>query len=603
MLTEDYIQRILYVGSRGFSRAGLLVLGFSVLNIVVSLYGTVLWALDSPGYIFRASNVTAADYQDQRSDNPPYIVQLSLDATQLNETEKRLPQIIGAELFNTGLNYSLTGKVDNRHPPEVVTPTRQRGVGARIWLDDEGLSVSPDTLFMLPDDSTIDGEVFPQNCYIFDNSSAVWNCTFSNVFGLSFVGELTGMPEIHWDDVTDQEADSRYIMPNRMDNIWFSYGGGGGSALMLQVFTVTKERRRHTFVEATQKFTMLTTAGTPFAEEEVSDLVKRTWSANETERADPLVGRIIDSMMNAQSQNVSYIFGANALNNDNKTTSQSSWGFYTVENNGTSAYSLISITTTNITLIRSETIAKAPEPYEKCERSNFQNEANGGKVTRTDCAGNKVAVGTPEFYGQVDTAAVIVAYGLGDGRSNISSKSLDNDILTWLWDKSDTIASLLTARAYTVSIDPSLVQITVDKLMVAMSRLQLALSCLALFLALVMWLGLMSMADNHWTSSLLANLANTTFQPNKPKPGWMTPTPDLTLMPGDQKKFLAVGGQIVTLWNPVPAPMQSVPSPAPYGDDGKGYMNTGAYPVAYNDPNAGRQGLLEGYDQNHPNTR
>ncbi|KAM0549190.1 hypothetical protein ACHAPJ_009499 [Fusarium lateritium] len=604
MFTEDYIQRTLYISSRGLSRAGLVVLVFSLLNLILSLYGTLLWALDSPGYIFRASNATIADYQDQRNDNPPYIVQLSLDSIEIEDTKQKLPQIIGAELFNPGLNYTLTGQVTNRRgSPEIVAPTKQAGVGARIWLDDNGFSVSPDSYAMVPQASPVDGQSFPA-CSRFDGGSAVWNCTFSNVFALDFVETLTGKPEVHWSDDSDEQRDSRYILPNRADNIWFSFGAGGGSALMTQVFTVTKGKRRHMFTESTLKVTMLTTPETPFAREDVTDLVERTWSTNETERSDPLVGRIINSMMGAQSRNVSYNFGLNAADNDNKTALQSNWGFYSVESNGTAMYSLISITTTNITLVRSETIDKAPEPFEKCDRANFQNEASGGKVTRTDCAGSKASVGRPEFFGQVDTAAVMIAHGLGNGRSNTSAQSLDDDVFLWIWNSTETIKSLLVARAYTVSIDPSLVEISVEKLMVAMSRLQLALSCLTFVLAVVIWLGLMIFADAHWASTLLANLIHTTSDANTgAKPGYMSRPPDVALLPGSQKKVLAVDGKMVTLHNPVFVPMQPLASPAAYPSDAKNYAETGVYPMGYNDPNSGREGLLSGYRQPGPYTQ
>ncbi|QKD57015.1 uncharacterized protein FOBCDRAFT_227550 [Fusarium oxysporum Fo47] len=604
MLTEDYIQRTLYITSRGLSRAGLVVLTFSLLNIVLGLYGTLLWALDSPGYIFRASNVTIADYQDQRNENPSYIIQLSLDSGQLQDVEKKIPQIIGADLFVPGLNYTLTGQVTNNDLPEIVAPARERGVGARIWLDSDGLSVSPDTGSMVPPNSALDGETF-EPCWIFDNGSAAWNCTFNNVFSTSLIATVAGKPEIHWNNATDTVFDSRYMLPNREDNIWFSLGGGGGSALMNQVFTITKEKRRHTFSQSTFKATMVTTVGTPFAREEVTDLVQRTWSANETERKNPLAGRIVDSMMNAQDRKVSYQFGANTADNGNKSALQSNWGFYTAESNGTTMYSLISITTTNITLIRSETLSDAPKPIEKCERSNFQNEAFGGKITRTDCAGSRPARGKPEFFGQVDTAVVMVAYGLGNGRSNISAQSLNNDVLTWVRNNSETLESLLVARAYTVSIDPSLVQITVDKLTVAMSRLQVVLSCLALLLAIVLWLGLMIFADAHWASSLMANLINTTSEPRKTKPGYMLRTPDVALQSGGQKKkFLAVDGKMVTLYNPTSIPMQQpTGSPAPYMGDVKNYMETGACPAGYDGPIAAREDLLSGQKQSYADAR
>ncbi|KAH7240678.1 uncharacterized protein BKA55DRAFT_575583 [Fusarium redolens] len=601
MFTEDYIQRTLYISSRGLSRAGLVVLAFSLMNIVFSLYGTLLWALDSPGYIFRASNATVADYQSQRNGDPPYIIQIALDGSQLADTTKRLPQVIGSGLFNPGLNYTLTGKVSNNHgTPEVVSPTQQDGVGARVWLDNDGFSVSPDTISMLPFKSTINNATFP-DCVRFNGGSAVWNCTFDNGFAQDIVGGITGKPEVHWSNAT--ELDTRYILPERLDNIWVSVGTGGGSVLMTQVFTVTKDKRRHTFSQATLKVTMITSPGSPFAKEEVTDIIRRTWSSNETEQRNPLTGRIVDGMMNAQKNDLSYQFGANTVDNNNKTAVQSNWGLYTPMSNNTSQYSIVSITTTNITLVRSESLDKAPEPFEKCERSNFQNEAFGGKVTKTDCASSAPAVGKQGFYGQVDTAAMMIMRGLGAPRSNISAKSLDNDVLTWIWNTSETIESLMIARGYSVSVDPSLVQISVDKLMVAMSHLQLALSCLALFLAFIMWLGLMVSTDAHWTGTLLANLIHTTAEPNKVKPGYIAHAPNLSLVPIGQKRLLAVDGRVVTVADPAPFPMQPVGSPGHYPGDIKGHANTGAYPMASHDPNTGRQALLSGHQQGYTNER
>ncbi|KIL88240.1 hypothetical protein FAVG1_08319 [Fusarium avenaceum] len=604
MFTEDYIQRTLFITSRGFSRAAIVVLFFSLLNIVVSLYGTLLWALDSPGYIFQASNATISDYADQRNVNPPYIVQLSLAPDALPDTDSRLPQIIGADLLHTGVNYTLTGKIDNYSPPKVVAPTQKDGVGARIWLESDGLSVSPDGYSMYPQGSRINDEVWPTPCITFDNGAASWNCTFSNVFSIDILKTIAGQPEVHWNDATDKVLDTRYIRFNRVDNIWSSFGAGGGSALMKQVFSVTRKTRRHTFSQSTFKATMLASGSSHFNRKEVTDLVERTWSPNITERTNPLIGQIVDGMMGAQARNKSFQFGENKPSNDNKSVVQSNWAMYTLETNGNTAYSLISITTTNMTLIRSETIDEAPIPYQKCDGRNFQNEAFGGKVTQTDCETSQDSDGTVGFFGQVDTAAVMIAQGLGDGRSNLSAASLDDNVLNWVNNKAHTLESLVIARAYAVSIDPSLVEITVDKIMVAMSYLQLYLSCFALFLAIILWLGLMIFADAHWASSLLSNLINTTSEPKKNKPGYITRAPEVTLQSGGQtKKSLAIDGMPVTLYHAVPPVQQRMASPAPYGEEGKSYMETGVYPMGYNDPTAGGQGSMAGYAPVYPNTR
>ncbi|EEU40609.1 uncharacterized protein NECHADRAFT_33154 [Fusarium vanettenii 77-13-4] len=546
MFAEDYVQRLLFLSSRGFSRATLLVLGFSLLNVAASLYGTLLWALDSPGYIFRQSDTTAAEYAHLSIKNPPYIVQLHLDPDSLDETNATLSQVVGSELFQPGLNYTLTGDV-RRGTPEITTPTRQDDVGARIWLDDTGFSVSPDSYAMLPETSTIDGQAFP-SCTLFRGGSAAWNCTFNNTFSVSIINTVVGLPEVHWDDASDLKLDSRYVKPNRIDNIWASFGAGGGSAVMMQVFSVTKGTRRHTFVESVLRVTILTSPGIPFAEKDVDNLVRRTWSTNETERKDPLIDKIVGGMMRAQDEDLSFQFGANTVVNSNLTALQSNWGYLTaVGSNDKSVYSLVSITSTNITLIRSETLDKAPSALEKCDQGSFQNEAFGGKVTQTDCAASTSDDETNKFFGQVDTAAVLIAYGLGNGRSNVSSESLNEDVLSWTENTSATLENLLVARAYMVSIDPSSVTINVQKLMVAMSGLQLLLSALAAVLAGVAWLALSFLADAYWSNTFLASVMHTTLERSGKRSGYVQNPQNVELLSGNNGDFIAVAGRAVVL--------------------------------------------------------
>ncbi|RSM18147.1 hypothetical protein CDV31_003069 [Fusarium ambrosium] len=549
MFAEDYIQRWLFLSSRGLSRASLVVLGFSILNVAASLYGTLLWALDSPGYVFGKSDIMAAEYGELRNKNPPYIVQLHLGSDNLEEINATLSQAVGSELFQPGLNYTLTGEV-RRGIPEITTPTRHDDVGARIWLDDEGFSVSADTYAMLPESATIDGQAFP-NCIYFGGGSGAWNCTFNSTFSQSIINTVIGLPEVHWDDKSDLNLDSRYVKPNRVDNIWASFGAGGGSVAMMQVFTVTKGTRRHTFVESVLRVTMLTSPGAPFSEKDVDNLVRRTWSTNETERKNPLIDKIVNGMMSAQDESLSYQFGANSAANSNLTVLQSSWGYLTVVGSGgKDIYSLVSITSTNITLIRSETISKAPSPLEKCDQGSFQNEAFGGKVTQSDCAASvNENTRSNMFFGQVDTAAVLIAYGLGNGRSNVSSESLDEKVLSWTENMSETLERLLVARAYIVSVNPALVTISVQKLMVAMSYLQLLLSILAAVLAGAAWLALSFLADTYWSNTFLASVMHTTLQwgGKKPRPGYVHNPPNVEVQKAGNGDFIAVAGRAVVL--------------------------------------------------------
>ncbi|KJZ68956.1 hypothetical protein HIM_11653 [Hirsutella minnesotensis 3608] len=405
------------------------------------------------------------------------------------------------------------------------------------------------------------GQKFPFGCIYSGRGSAAWNCTFNNTFSQGITRNIVGQPEVHWDDESDLKLDSRYIRPNRVDNIWASFGAGGGSAAMMQVFTVTKKTRRHTFVESVFRATMLTSPGVPFATRDVEDLVRRTWSANETDKNNPLIGQIVEDITSAQAQNLSYHFGVNAADNGNLTVLQSSWGYFTVTNSHSreDILSLIIITGTNITLIRSETIDKPPTPFEKCDHRSFQNEAFGGRIAHTDCASSQLNNNSSVFYGQVDTAAVLVLYGLGNRRSNVSSDALDNNALSWTRNMWATMQGLLVARGYIVSVDPALVTISVNKLIVAMSGLQLLLSMLAVVLAGAAWLALACFADAHWSNTFLSSFIHTTTERDgkKSKPGFMHNPPRVELLADGGRNFIAVSGKAVILQDPFLVPMDS----------------------------------------------
>jgi hypothetical protein len=209
-------------------------------------------------------------------------------------------------------------------------------------------------------------------------------------------------------------------------------------------------------------------------------------------------------MIRAQDNNMSNYYGLDISANNNRTVLRSAWGFFTVAVEGEDLYSVIMAMGNNITLLRSESIDNAVEPFEPCDLSSYQNEAFGGKVKRTDCVGvdMKTNATTNSFLGQVDTAAMLIIYGGGNSKSNISAKAFDEGIATWLTDMDDRINSLLVARAYVASIDPALVTVTVKKLVVAMSGLQLFLTAFAGLLAILAWLGLIMCTDSPWSNTL-----------------------------------------------------------------------------------------------------
>ena len=459
MFHEDLFQKAFYIFSHK-NLNGFLVFGFAIAYTLAQLYGTLLWGLDAPGYIERSKNVSATSLKGSMLPDPGYILSLTIRPNEFSTLESGLPQIIGNNLYKAGVNFTLTGNV-NRGGIEITAPTR-RGVGPRLWLDDEGLSVSTDTSVTSLVNTDLDGRLNGMPCpvQLTTESSGGWNCTFNN----TFVGNLlqnrpVGRPVVHWDDASDMEFDSRYIRPKRTNNIWASVGDGPGSVGMKQMFTVTKGKRRHTFIESVIKFTMITKGGIPFLPSEVSDFVKRTWSTDPEEQKHPLVGFLIESILKAQDEGHSYMYGYSNL--INASVVQPHWEYMIMENNMTAVFSIIRISAVNITLIRSETIEKAPVPFESCDAS-FQNEAAGGRLTETDCLGSDPTIPNPRFFGQVDTSAVLILYGFGDGRSNASSIAYDQRSQLWMNKNSDRIDRLLVSRGFTVSIDPALVTLNVS---------------------------------------------------------------------------------------------------------------------------------------------
>jgi len=557
MLGEDYAQRALFVGSRNKALSGnVLVAVFSVAGLLAQLYGTLLWFLDSPGYVVQSRNVTASGWTGELLADPAYIVQMSAGSPNLTALENSLPRIIGQNLFKPTLNVTLTEEV-RRGLPQIVEATPGRR-GGRIWLDDEGLSVSPDTAAMSSYTTDATGQLLDVNCIPLVLAAGMrWNCTFDNVYSLGLLNPILGRPEVHWDNESDgNSTGSRYVNVNRMDNIWAAYGQGGGTAIMKQMFTVTKRKRRHTFVQTVLRASMVTEGSEPLQSTEIDNLMRRFWSPNATEQHAPLLENLISSVVAARDGNKSFSAGINAVSNANLTTTQVMWEYLTVETAGAVQYSALRMSLVNITLIRSETLVAEPAPFGPCDAS-FQNEAYGGKVTGSDCRQRFQGNGS-RFYGQVDTSAVLILTGLGDGASNVSSAALNEAVWEWCLDKGDRMDNLLVARGFLVSIDPSFVTLRLETIEAALSHLQVMLVALAAFLAVAGWVLLKVFAGAHWSNSLLSNLIFTTLPPSSkkhPKPGYLIKTPDIQL-----RKTLAaptaitVDGDAVRLERPLHAP-------------------------------------------------
>lgn len=198
MFMEDLIQKSHFIVSKGFSGSSILVLCFAIIYTAASLYGTLLWGLDAPGYVMHPRNVSASTLKNSMLEDPAYIMYLELKPDNLANVDQELPHMIGANLFKAGSNFTLTPTV-NRGNAETVTPTRTK-VGGRIWLDENGLSVSPDTQVMVSYATEPNGTMVGMDCPVQELGVGVaefWNCTVNNTFVTPILTQIVGRPEIH----------------------------------------------------------------------------------------------------------------------------------------------------------------------------------------------------------------------------------------------------------------------------------------------------------------------------------------------------------------------------------------------------------------------
>lgn len=136
VFSESLVQKAYFVWSRGLSKDALLVSSFAVMYAAAQLYGTLLWAMDAPGFITQTRQVAASSTLSSLLDNLEYIVSYKITPDSLKVTDAQLAEILSVNLFRPGTNATLTGSFD-QGMPEVVPNPRPEGV-PRIWLDDEG---------------------------------------------------------------------------------------------------------------------------------------------------------------------------------------------------------------------------------------------------------------------------------------------------------------------------------------------------------------------------------------------------------------------------------------------------------------------------------
>jgi hypothetical protein len=527
MFTEDYIQKTLYIFSRGFSSGGIILLLLTISLFVGTWFDAVLWALDSPGYIARKANVTAATIANNLLPEPGYLVFSSSAVGDVASLDAQIVDIMGANLFEPGVNFSLTGTVDPSTPKTVAATQPFAKAGPRIWLDHDGFSVSADRFTTYSPD--YDNVTARLECPWQTTSDTVqrWNCTFNNSFAAHLALQNTlGLPEIHWDDVTDSRLQTQYISPTREDNPWKTLGTGGDTALMKQMFTVTKDKMRHTFIGSAIKFCMLTDYDVPFTLEEVTDLVKRAWSTNPAKQTNPIISRVAKSIIEARSLNSSGVYGLTA--ETESSVSQVNYELLNVQDKlGVVRYSLFRASVVNITLVRSDELPEPVAPLEPCLYF-YSNIALGGKVRETDCYLSIVGNQTQNklgarFFGQVDTSSFLILNGImGDGRSNYSDKALNQAASEWAVTNDDKLNNLVLSRGALLALGPETVTVEITTLRPAISKLQIVLIASCAVLAGVSWLSVIFFAEAHYSSSLLASLIATTMGPAAAADGEMS---------------------------------------------------------------------------------
>ncbi|KAF8877382.1 hypothetical protein BD779DRAFT_1448608 [Infundibulicybe gibba] len=549
MFAEDYIQQFFFVSSRGWSRSALIVLGFAILSPLAGLYDTLLWSLDSPGYVIRSSQVNGSTIEDQLLTTPPYIILISNSAGNVDSIDA--DATITGNLFKPGLNFTLPatnilGMVGS------VVPARQSPTdaqGPRIWLDDEGFSVGIDSWDPLPT-GTYCGIVA-----INDNNQA-WSCSdaLDGEWNRAFSAFL-GQPLIWWDG-----ARSEYLRPSRHDNPWTMLGTGGDTAAMKQIFTVTKGARRHTFTESFLKISMASAYPHPIDSAEILEMVRRSFSNDTADNIQPATRKLANLVIAAQANHSNYM-GGTFFRDDSVVSSTSIEYFTNVTNeyDKSPIYSVFRVTSGNIALIRSETLPNPVTPFAPCPGKSFSNVATGGQVRGTTCyRANNTQDSGARFLGQLDTSAVLILTEvLGDGGAATSAIALNETGLLWYQNHSDHMEQMLTSRGLMAGGDPGSMLVDVQHTEAALSYLQTLLSSIPILIILISFLLIRRDKRGYFQSSFLAAIHAAVYpsESKHDKVGYIHASPDIRL---------EVVEEHVVLKYPIGALSQMLPGMCPF---------------------------------------
>ncbi len=546
MFSEDVVQQMMFIAYTFVRANGCLVLGFVCCFALAGVFDTFLWFLDSPGFVARPSRANGQTLVPKLLPERAYVAVFAGQFGNVSAVDGQLENIVSSNLFEPGANISLTPEVRPGRP-QVVAPTRPiADAGARIWLDDAGFSVSANTRLAYTTRTRESRR--PHDCRQKEvNSTLVgWQCAYNNSDASAVMEALTDLhPEIHWDDEADRRVQWKYVLPLRDTNPWAGLSTGGGAVYMRQLFSITKGRRRHTFLHTAFKASMTMRAlddpPTP-VEAECLELLKRWWHPDLLQKESHVIADLARNMASARTHNLSFSSGGAQAAAYSVQQEHVELLNPTVE--GKPIFSMVRMSSVNITLVHSETLAQEVRPAGDCDFF-YMNLALGGRPWGTDCvAGFSYGDQTNHrFFGQVDTAAVLILTGLfGLDGTNTSSLALHAGAYNWLRQNDARLSNLVMARGYLVAINPSLVTLKITNMRPAMSILQLVLVGVAAVAALLSYVAVAIFAQTHYTLSLLANLIATTTDERQPKlsqkPRYLWRVPDINLATVGARVFL-----------------------------------------------------------------
>ncbi|TFK31295.1 hypothetical protein BDQ12DRAFT_751048 [Crucibulum laeve] len=505
MFSEDPIQKAFFIASRRVGAHTLLVFFFTVTIFTAGLYDTLLWAMDSPGYVTRSSTVPASTVMNQLLANPSYLVSVSNPDQNLSHVN--IDEALSSNLFKVGFNFTLPGTIPPGDVSTVPAPSSPHfnSTGPRIWLDGEGYSMSVDQATMVAQNFSCPITSLPET------RSQVWSCAMPNQFALSMLAMESvplGSALVWWD-----EEHSDYLQPDRKDHPWRTLGAGGDTAMMKQVFTVTKGNRRHTFLETVTKVSMLAINPPVIPDAELIEMVQRIWSPDPTKPIDDDTKTVADFILRVQASGQSLTMGV--MTGDNLSVTSSTIELLNPVNiyqvNGTPFYAILRSSYTNITLIRSESLAEEVKPLAPCDYY-YTNVAKGGRVRSATCRNwSDVNQTGARFLGQIDTSSSMVLTDiLGDGGTSNSASALNQSGLDWYATKQNHIDQVLLSRGLILGGDPATVDISVKHNQPALSYLQVLLILLPIVLLVLTFLLMLRDKPGYYKSSFLAAVCATT---------------------------------------------------------------------------------------------